>query len=60
MFGSDKFSIINEGEMRFLIEFFNKKFFNCHYLLEDWNKLIKKLYFWRKLKTISAFRNNLC
>lgn len=46
--------------MRFLIEFFNKKFFSYHYLIEDWNKLIKKLYFWKKLKNISALRNNLC
>ena len=38
----------------FLLEFFNIKFFGRHYLTKERNKLIKKLYFWKKLNNTSV------
>jgi hypothetical protein len=38
----------------FLLEFFNIKFFGRHYLTKERSKLIKKLYFWKKLNNTSV------
>jgi hypothetical protein len=38
----------------FLKEIFNNKFFGSHYLPKVRSKLIKKLYFWKKLNDTSV------
>lgn len=38
----------------FLIEIFNNTLFGSHYLTKERSKLIKKLYFWKKINNTSV------